>query len=58
MLRKVNFLLTKFVRVNILVAAESQCDGQGTNMKKQAQAKGLWSWILGSGWSNAGGAHG
>jgi len=27
-------------------------------MKKQAQAKGLWSWILGSGWSNAGGAHG
>jgi len=27
-------------------------------MKKQAQAKGLWSWILGSGWGNAGGAHG
>ena len=27
------------------------------NMKKQAQAKGLWSWILGSGWSNAGGAN-
>jgi hypothetical protein len=54
MLRKVNFLLTKFVRVNILVAAESQCDGQGLKMKKQAQSKGFWSWLLGCGQSNAG----
>jgi len=23
-------------------------------MKKQAQTKGLWSWLLGCGWSNAG----
>jgi hypothetical protein len=51
----VNHLLTIFIRVNILAAAESQFKERGYDMKKAVPTRwSFWNWIMGSGEANGG----
>jgi hypothetical protein len=51
----VNRLLTIFLRVNILEAAESQFENRGLIMKKHVPARwSFWTWLLGGGTTNSG----
>lgn len=52
----VTHLLTISIKVNIPVAAESQCSLGVRKMKKVKTGRGFWSWLLGSGWDGAGGS--
>jgi hypothetical protein len=51
----VNRLLTKSIKVNIASTAESQWNKGAIEMKKTRTRTGFWSWLMGSGWSTAGG---
>lgn len=52
---KVNLLLTMSIKVNTLCICRIFFDGQGLDMKKQAQTKvGFWSWLLGYGTGSGG----
>jgi hypothetical protein len=51
----VNDLLTKFIKVNILAAAESQLMERGYEMKKHIPARwSFWTWLLGGGQTDGG----
>jgi hypothetical protein len=51
----VNLLLTIFIRVNILAAAESQFDNRGLKMKKHLPTRwSFWTWLLGGGTTSGG----
>jgi len=51
----VNRLLTISIKVNVLVAAESQLEQRGLAMKKTKATRGFWTWLMGGGWSGTGG---
>jgi hypothetical protein len=52
----VNRLLTISIKVNIPVSCRIAVKTRGSKEMKKVQAKtGFWSWLMGSGWSGAGG---
>jgi hypothetical protein len=51
----VNRLLTIPIKVNIPPTAESQFGQRGFEMKNNKAGRGFWSWLMGEGWSSAGG---
>jgi hypothetical protein len=52
----VNRLLTISIKVNIAPSAELNLRPKGREkMKKTKAGRGFWSWLMGSGWSGAGG---
>jgi hypothetical protein len=51
----VNRLSTISIKVNVAPSAESKIDKRGMEMKKSKAGRGIWSWLMGSGWDGGGG---
>jgi hypothetical protein len=51
----VNHLLTIPIKVNVLATCRIAVEERGLEMKKTKAARGFWTWLMGGGWSGAGG---